>query len=136
MISTRTSRLSTHRERWPDEAEEEKCPRALSAGEQWRVRRKRLRLDKHEMAERVGVPYPRYCDMEKSNIMPIGGAEMEISEREWYIVLRRRAELTQTQLGKLIGVAKLSILKMEQGQQYDITKLRTFWRTFPWEIRQ
>ena len=107
--------------------------RSVTIGEDYFIRRRRLKFKQSQMADKYGLNLQRYKEIENLNTLRIGGSEMRLSNLEWCVIQRRRCGWTQPQLAKLMDVSRQSVLMMEMGHTTP-KKLLYFWDTYKWQI--
>ena len=94
------------------------------------IYRMRKRITQPQAAIEYGVAFGTYRNWEKdSSYIPkdeILPHFITLSSRERYVLLRRRAKLTQAQLGARIGYSRQWVNKMEAGLESDIP-LQEYW---------
>lgn len=99
-----------------------------SPAEQMLVHRLRKDWTQQEAADHWGVVFSRYRAWESGHIpipvrVPLGSAP---TLREKLILLRRRANMTQAELGERMGIHRQQICEMERGHiPYD--RLGEYW---------
>lgn len=95
----------------------------------WRHRR---RLRREEAAAENGVELRTYAAWEDGQIVPDSFAApvllgvRHIEPREHYLLLRRRARMSLSDVARAMGVGKQYVSKMERGVK-ALEPLRRFW---------
>ena len=106
----------------------------LSTSERLLVYRLRKGLSQRDMATKVKIPYRHYLSVEKGFLpenqkFPAYVTNVsKLSNLEECILLRRRAGLSQLELGKKLGVSRQWVNEMENGKQ-EAERLLEYWRT-------
>jgi len=91
------------------------------------LNRRRMRLNQHEAALRLGLTYDEYRSWEEpgSERGPRQNLGV-IKPYEVCYLLRRRSGKTQKEIAKAIGMSRLWVLRMEAGQA-PVERLREYW---------
>lgn len=100
----------------------------LTLGEKLFLRRRREKISQAEMARRYSVSRYTYMNWEKN----VGGIDIPsvdlkgITPTEHFVILRRRAGISQLELAARMGIDRKTLWQMENGH-LPLRQLIEFW---------
>lgn len=101
----------------------------LTRGEKLFLQRRRDRFSKYEQARILGVTYQIYVLWEEDRRHPPDTTIHGLTQLEQFVVLRRRAGMTQSSLAQRIGTSRQYLSAMENGHIRPSHLVR-FWENY------